>query len=92
MSLVLNDEQEKALREWYHMDSGNSWRPTDQPKGLRLAEAIAPLMKPWRVEPSSHHNTPGWAVTGESFTIAYACIEKDAQLICDLLNESEGKR
>lgn len=52
MALTLNDEQERALREWFHLShtSPSQWHPHDPGAGLRLAQAIAPLMKPWRVE------------------------------------------
>jgi len=46
MSLTLNDEQERALREWF----ATADKVTGWPEVNRLHGAIAPLMKPWRVE------------------------------------------
>ena len=100
MTLTLNDEQEKALREWYHMDSTNAWRPTDAGKGLRLAEAIRPLVAPWG---SIFRSRDRVTVDGPHHRIeirAYEGSEQErgdrnlefAMKLCTILNASEARK
>lgn len=93
--LTLNDEQEKALRAWYHMDGGgNSWKPWDSGRGLELAQAIRPLMSSWFVgtrkdgqEISAVLHRDGTYIGVEGLTLKMHTIAL-AERICRLLNES----
>ena len=92
MALTLNDEQEAALRQWWsRYGDGTGY-------GQRtLHEAIAPLMKPWRVSGPFDHAVIRHDATNRSIELkcygnnseAYKAL---AQRICDLLNESEASR
>ena len=95
MSLTLNDEQEKALRAWWNYASPHQWVEESEP--YALVRAIAPLMKPWRIE----RFELGWNVlghgTGYNVRVANAADHRDhgramVQRLADLLNESEAKR
>ena len=87
MSITLNDEQEKALREWYEYSLRPKY-PETQTKDLKLSRAIAPLMKPWSVEAKEDGV---FVICGPRAKTL--CFDEDtAHRICDLLNESEAKR
>lgn len=90
MSLVLNDEQEKALREWY--ESRRDLEPGEQfsvkiGATKNLLAAIAPLMKPWRVEENGIH----WQLCGPDETLlTYLGSDRSrAERICRVLNGEE---
>ena len=96
MALTLNDWQEASLRQWW-TDMNEARRRERTPDWARsipsswdtLADAITPLMKPWRMEPYeltfrvwSTDLRQDYATTGN---------RELAQRICDLLNESENR-
>ena len=84
MSLYLDDEQEKALREWWAWAS----LPTDAPGFLAynhpraLHQAISPLMKRWWVDEACYLRGPGNVCA--AFGMGHRAI---AELVAHLLNE-----
>ena len=89
MSLTLNDEQEKALREWWLQ--AHKFRHGATKESACLHDAIAPLMRAWRVSdgPWIIVDGQGNEVVCAKGTVQYGI--NLAQRICDLLNESEGR-
>ena len=96
MSLTLNDEQEKALRNWYRQ-----WDDPTEPecrhKNLRLYEAIRPLMVAWG-EPF-RHSTHEVSIDGPCHrirVIGYGPMETDpadlARKLRDFLNKLEARK
>lgn len=100
MSLTLNDEQEKALREWYYRNTTDGCEWSDGAVGRAgrgLQNAIAPLMKPWTIQAWEL----GWLLKGPDGSILVqardgyrniAAKDNIVRRICDLLNESEGRQ
>ena len=94
MSLTLNFEQERALWAWWARREHGL--VTDfVASELAFLDAIAPLMKPWTVA--------NWNMVlgcGDQRIVVNTNYGSDiapgtillTQRICDLLNESEGKR
>ena len=95
MRLTLDDEQERCLRDWFHMDDTNSWAPPDRGKGLRLAQAIAPLMmQEWKMEACEF----GWTLSNGRMEVYVSPRDGDhvqrqetAERIHRLLNADERK-
>jgi len=102
--MILNDEQEKALRRWWREVGSNpsvheygGKGPPNNGASLELRDAIAPLMRPWRVVGDFGHQIVRDDATNRSVEIkTYSNDGPDyrdlARRICDLLNESEDKR
>lgn len=91
MSLTLNDEQEKALREFWsaHYPAEMASPAKQYATAAHLLGTVRPLMQPWRVE--------GKGVVVSDSGCAYCTHQRGgsespglARRICDLLNESEG--
>lgn len=74
--LTLNDEQEKALEEWFRK-RGSKWNP-DLPSGSALYHALKPLFSPaWTVRrPSISEGEGGVYVTNPRKDVEFVAIEK----------------
>ena len=85
MSLTLNDEQEKALREWFRAGRDNDDR-AKRYTPVALAQAIAPLMQEWRIENIGYQ----YSIVGRRHRITVVGPDYGAlaQTICDFLNRN----
>jgi hypothetical protein len=100
MGLTLNDKQEKALRAWWHSAHAYaSSNPAPHPVAFDIMDdlygAVAPLMKPWRVDGLGRK----WVLVGPRGVRIIMDEQNDeygkqiwAKVVCNLLNESEGMR
>ena len=100
--LQLNSEQEAALRAFV-----KAWAPVRNYESNpaetvtdALYDAIAPLMKPWRVGERGAHddgmllgpNDERWGIWRQSSKLSHGHLDASmAQRICDLLNEHEAR-
>ena len=89
--LTLNAEQAEALRAWYDGLRDVSKTHNLTTRAVRLSDAIAPLMKPWKLRSGSSRN-----ILDGPNGLLIECTHKDnakgeayeaAAELCDILND-----
>ena len=88
--LAMTPELDHALRAWFrYAQPIERWVPDSEP--TNLLKALAPLMRPWRVDEDSHWmDGPGARVACYD-PITGVGDKALARRLCDLLNASEAK-